>query len=192
MTDSLRQYSDEENERLARNLLRLTEGLYNGDFASETLGPDLLCLFHRRLFENVRSHAGLPRSAANGGTEYLTFGPNRSMHRNDVGPRLADVFDKAQTSFRSFCASTQDPNYEELGIHLAVWLHSEVLRIHPFEDGNGRSSRLVMNWTLIGLGLRPFRIEVPKEEYHNCLNHYFRSGQISTLIDLALGLYFRS
>ncbi len=30
-------------------------------------------------------------------------------------------------------------------IKLAAWTHAEFVRIHPFTDGNGRTSRLIMN-----------------------------------------------
>ncbi len=46
-----------------------------------------------------------------------------------------------------------------------------------------------MNWILVRLGLRPIAIEVPKYEYHDCLNHYYRSNDLQPLIDLALSLY---
>ncbi|WP_345788360.1 Fic family protein [Desulfosporosinus metallidurans] len=30
-------------------------------------------------------------------------------------------------------------------IELAAWTHAEFVKIHPFVDGNGRTSRLIMN-----------------------------------------------
>ena len=35
------------------------------------------------------------------------------------------------------------------GIELAAWTHAEFVRIHPFLDGNGRTSRLLMNYQLL-------------------------------------------
>jgi Fic family protein len=37
----------------------------------------------------------------------------------------------------------------------AAWLHSEVARVHPFTDGNGRTSRLLMNLELMMEGFPP-------------------------------------
>ena len=34
-------------------------------------------------------------------------------------------------------------------IELAAWTHAEFVRIHPFIDGNGRTSRLLMNYQLL-------------------------------------------
>ena len=77
----------------------------------------------------------------------------------------------------------------ESALYIAVWTHSEVIRIHPFEDGNGRSARLLMNAILIRLGMRPVRIEACKDEYISCLNRYYQADDFSSLLDLFLGLY---
>lgn len=37
-------------------------------------------------------------------------------------------------------------------IRLAAWLHRELVRIHPFVDGNGRTARLLMNLLLLRAG----------------------------------------
>lgn len=37
----------------------------------------------------------------------------------------------------------------------AAWLHAEFVKIHPFQDGNGRTGRLMMNYSLIGDGYPP-------------------------------------
>lgn len=71
-------------------------------------------------------------------------------------------------------------------MNLAVWAHAELIRIHPFEDGNGRSSRAMMSWILVRLGLRPVAFEMPKQEYLLCLNVYFTQGDLMPLIDLVL------
>lgn len=47
---------------------------------------------------------------------------------------------------------------EELGEHpilIAAYLHDELVRIHPFIDGNGRTSRLLMNLYLMRSGYLP-------------------------------------
>ena len=50
-----------------------------------------------------------------------------------------------------------------------VDFHFDLVSIHPFADGNGRVSRLMMNYILIYHGQSPAIIN--KEER----NHYFRS-----------------
>ncbi|MDQ6926872.1 MAG: Fic family protein [Candidatus Eremiobacteraeota bacterium] len=68
-------------------------------------------------------------------------------------------------------------------------MQPEVIGIHPFEGGNGRSTRLLTDWLLIRLGLRPIPIEAVKGGYTACLNLYFRTRDLQPLVDLLIGLY---
>lgn len=58
-------------------------------------------------------------------------------------------------------------------IELAAWTHAEFVRIHPFADGNGRTSRLLMNYQLMSKGFAP--ISIAKENrlaYFETLEEY--------------------
>jgi Fic family protein len=62
-------------------------------------------------------------------------------------------------------------------IELAAWTHAEFVRIHPFQDGNGRTSRLIMNYQLMSCGFLP--ISIAKEnclDYYNALDKYATEG----------------
>lgn len=62
-------------------------------------------------------------------------------------------------------------------IELAAWTHAEFVRIHPFQDGNGRTSRLIMNYQLMSYGFLP--ISIAKEtrlDYYNALDKYAAQG----------------
>ena len=64
-------------------------------------------------------------------------------------------------------------------IELAAWTHAEFVRIHPFKDGNGRASRMIMNYQLLLSGCLP--VSVPKEErlrYFEALEAYAIGGDI--------------
>lgn len=53
---------------------------------------------------------------------------------------------------------------------LATMIHAKITWIHPFEDGNGRTSRAIMNWLLIKNGYPMFFIPFEKkEEYYMTL-----------------------
>lgn len=45
-------------------------------------------------------------------------------------------------------------------IELGAILHNKLVRIHPFADGNGRTSRVVMNWVLMKNKFPMFYIEL--------------------------------
>lgn len=40
-------------------------------------------------------------------------------------------------------------------VELASFGHGELVRIHPFADGNGRTARILSNWILVRYGLPP-------------------------------------
>ena len=63
-------------------------------------------------------------------------------------------------------------------IELAAWTHAEFVRIHPFPDGNGRTSRLIMNYQLLANGFPA--VSIAKEnrlDYFNALEAYATGGQ---------------
>jgi len=142
---------------------------------------------HRVLFSGVREHAGKSR-AEHFGAEFLNFGPNRSSRRHDVPSELEEVWARARRGLKSFDDNVDDPAYSRQAIHFSVWLHAELIRIHPFEDGNGRVSRLVLNASLVRLGLRPVAVEACKQEYYKVLNHFLRSKDLEPAVNLFIRL----
>ncbi|MBI4447418.1 Fic family protein [Candidatus Woesearchaeota archaeon] len=59
-------------------------------------------------------------------------------------------------------------NYE--AIELAAFAHHELVRIHPFVDGNGRVARLLCNLILMMKGYPPITIrKVDRKKYFDCL-----------------------
>lgn len=54
-------------------------------------------------------------------------------------------------------------------IKLAALAHYKLVHIHPFIDGNGRTSRLLMNTILMRAGFPP--VIIPKQERHRYENH---------------------
>lgn len=64
-------------------------------------------------------------------------------------------------------------NDEKTGLHpitLATKFHHKFVLIHPFDDGNGRLSRLMMNYILLRFGYPPIVIKsVDKTKYLNAL-----------------------
>jgi Fic family protein len=81
---------------------------------------------------------------------------------NKVPSLVSELFFKMQ--------SIQNP------IIRAIYLHHELIRIHPFVDGNGRVTRVAKNWILMYDLYPPIFIEdaEQKKEYIQTLSHSFR------------------
>lgn len=69
-------------------------------------------------------------------------------------------------------------------IELAAWTHAEFVRIHPFVDGNGRTSRLLMNYQLMINGYLPVSVDKEdKLDYYNALEQYAAHGNLAPFAD---------
>ena len=67
----------------------------------------------------------------------------------------------------------------------AALLHGELVKIHPFIDGNGRTSRLIMNLSLMNSGYLPVIIKKEKRlEYYNALDKAHTTGDYTEFIKM--------
>lgn len=74
-------------------------------------------------------------------------------------------------------------------IELAAWTHSEFVKIHPFPDGNGRASRLLMNYQLMAHGFLP--VSIAKEQrlpYFEALECYAVEADLAPFANLVAEL----
>lgn len=89
---------------------------------------------------------------------------------------------------KNFYIDLQAENKEEK-IEFAAWTHAEFVKIHPFVDGNGRTSRLIMNYQLMANGYLP--ISISKEsrlDYFAKLEEYALNGNIAPFADFIADL----
>lgn len=85
---------------------------------------------------------------------------------------------------KAFYLDLQDRAKDNV-VELAAWTHAEFVRIHPFADGNGRTSRLIMNYQLMANGFLP--VSIAKEnrlEYFNVLEAYAVKKDIKPFADM--------
>jgi Fic family protein len=186
--DPVRTYTPEEQSQLTLQLQTITRRVHAGELVGRPLDIALLRELHEALFRGVRDHAGRTRHRG-WGSEYLTFGPNRSVSRDEAERELQAAFASAERELRMVREQRDDEGFELAALTLAVRAHAEIVRIHPFEDGNGRTARLCAGLLLVELGLRPVPIEAVKQEYTEALNTYFRERDLEPLVDLFVALY---
>ncbi|KZX10967.1 Fic family protein [Methanobrevibacter filiformis] len=89
----------------------------------------------------------------------------------------------ANYELEEFYKTLKKNDYNNIAI--AAYTHGEFVKIHPFIDGNGRTSRIIMNYQLIKSGFLPISIKVEdKSEYYNVLEEYATNNNLEPLIKL--------
>lgn len=71
-------------------------------------------------------------------------------------------------------------------LEFAASLHTKLVSIHPFIDGNGRTARLVLNACLLSLGLPVLVVNyADREQYLQCLRES-NAGDLSSMVEFFL------
>jgi len=180
------EYTEAEERQIAAQLFAVQQDIQAGQHSTTQASPSYVIELHRQAFNGI-DHAGRVR-VPGWGSEHKTFGPNRSVHRSETMAQLEASMERARRMVASVLENPDAPDRDQHALHIAVWGHAEVIRIHPFEDGNGRTSRLLLDSMLVTMGLQPIPLETAKETYFDCLNHYFRTDDIQALLDLFIEL----
>ena len=83
-----------------------------------------------------------------------------------LNEELTKLFDDIETLL------AEDLSNAEI-LFFASYIHLTFVKIHPFQDGNGRSSRLLEKWFLIDkLGVKATDIHLEKNYYLNLQDYY--------------------
>jgi Fic family protein len=150
----------------AQNLGRVSE--YISNRTAEPLDLDLIRLLHRMLLANINE---LIAGRFRGPGEYVR-----------VGTHIAPAPEQVETMLQSMIVSFES----ELTMHVVARvarLHVEFEHIHPFNDGNGRIGRVLMNHALQRHGFPPVIVRNKgKEKYYAMLRQYDQTGK-STLFE---------
>lgn len=186
--DPIREFGEAEKEQLTRALLRLTEQI-NESAQDTRYDRALVESLHLQLFGGVRDHAGRMRDR-DYGEEHLTFGPNRSAAASEVPERLTEHFSMVARLLDDLDKHRAHSDFVEEVIQVAAYVHADFIRIHPFRDGNGRVSRLVMNLILRKYGLPLNAVNVPRQEYYDALNHFYTTKDMEPLTELFIRSYY--
>ncbi|BBB92056.1 MAG TPA: Fic family protein [Methylomusa anaerophila] len=98
-------------------------------------------------------------------------------HHNDKLSRHEDV----PAHMRDFAAQLPEKRARLHPVVYAATLHRDFIYIHPFEDGNGRTARLLMNHALLATGYPPVIISPAfKHEYIQALEKSHSNSQMFT------------
>lgn len=94
---------------------------------------------------------------------------------------------EVRTAMKWFMADFESKKSDLNSIELAAFVHAEFVRIHPFQDGNGRTARLLLNFMLMKAGYQPVIIEAKdRPVYYESLNDYAAAGNLESFYNLIL------
>lgn len=92
---------------------------------------------------------------------------------------------EVQSQMQEFIKEYEEKRSKLHPIELASFVHIEFVKIHPFIDGNGRTSRLLMNLELIKAGFPPVVIELEDRlDYYKALDIAHTTKNYKPFIEL--------
>ncbi len=118
-------------------------------------------------------------TAGLGGKSYMSY--------QKVPARLVEFCDKLNKRRKDIDASDVLSVYD-----LSFWAHYELVTIHPWADGNGRTSRLLMNLLQVEFDVIPSKVlKDDKSQYIQALIDSRENNDISIFIDCMTQLHAR-
>lgn len=156
-------------EHIRDNLQRLLTEL--AEEAPQRRAPSIAVLqeWHRRIYEGVRLpvsyYAGGLRDSNSDQPELLGYDVVVGRHRGVDSSSVPEQMERYQDAVREAVErldsrvppgrSPADVGLLHSVLELTAAAHGELVRIHPFANGNGRIARLMANWCLLRYGLPP-------------------------------------
>ncbi len=149
--------------------------------AEDHISLELMKEIHRIVFRNSKPFAGEFRKkgievvVANAQGNIIHRGAP-SQHVSKLLKELAKWYDDNRTEYPPLV--------------LAAVIHNQFGVIHPFQDGNGRVGRILLNNILLKNNLPPLNIELRnRREYYAALQAYEKAHDLRPTLDLMLKEY---
>lgn len=164
LRDAIKKDHDIREIYEAKNLAKITEELLLDPI--RPINIELILLLHKSLLSDIRNDiAGRFRS----GKEWVRVGAHVGANPDFV-PKLMDKL-----------LNDYDKSDDRYFLDSIAWFHAEFETIHPFNDGNGRIGRVIINQQLMTLGYPP--IIIPNKGKHTSYYPAFDSYRITDKYD---------
>ncbi len=147
----------------------------------EHISQDLMIKIHKIVFKDSKDFAGRFRSK---GIEVAVVDADgKIIHRGAPSAHVTKLLDELVNWY-----NLNKMKYPP--IVLAAVVHNQFENIHPFQDGNGRVGRLLLNNILLKHGLPPLNIELKnRAQYYNALQEYENNHNLRPAIELIIKEY---
>lgn len=159
----------------------VTEAIQYIRETKQHISVEFIKKIHEIVFKNSKPYAGQLRPK---GTEVVVrSGLGNIVHEGapsekvpELLKELVEWYDKYQKKYPALL--------------LAAVVHNQFENIHPFQDGNGRAGRILMNNILLKHGLPPVNIDLKRRKfYYKALLEYEKNHDIRPTIELLLEEY---
>jgi len=146
----------------------------------EHISIELIKQIHETVFKNSKPFAGKLRQ----GIEVVVRdGLGNVVHQGAPSEKVVELLKQLIQWYNKY-----KKKYPP--ILLATVVHNQFENIHPFQDGNGRVGRILMNNMLIKHGLPPVNIDFKnRRKYYESLQQYENNHNIRPTIELLLDEY---
>lgn len=166
--------NDEEVE--TRNVAKAVEFIRT---TKEDLSLDFLRKLHKLCFEGTKSFAGNFRNVQ----VVIRNSKGEIVHAGTPVAQLKEALDDLISWYRE--------NKEKFKpLILAAIMHNQFEHIHPFQDGNGRVGRLLMNFILLKNKYPPINIRLEdRAQYYLSLQEYSKRHNLKPTIRFLIDEY---
>lgn len=147
----------------------------------EHISLELILKIHHIVFRNSKAFASQFRKK---GIEVAVVNAQGNVvHRGAPSEYIARLLKELVAWYNS-------NRTQYLPLVLAAVVHNQFEMIHPFQDGNGRVGRILLNNILLKNGLPPLNIELSnRREYYTALQAYENAHDIRPTLELMLKEY---
>ena len=135
----------------------------------EKLSLDLILKLHKICFEGTKIFAGKLRTV-----EVAVMDSQRNIIHQGAQAQFVEKLLKELIKWYANHRNKYPP------LLLAALVHNEFETIHPFQDGNGRVGRLLLNYVLLKNNYPPINIKLKdRYRYYKILHLYQKKGNIN-------------
>lgn len=149
--------------------------------ADNKLTVDFINKIHKICFKGTKDFAGKIRNV----DVVIRDAKRQIVH---VGARPSEV----KKLLGHLCIWYEKNKNKFPPLFLAALVHNDFEHIHPYQDGNGRVGRLLLNWVLLRHNYPPINISLKdRQEYYKTLNKFSLKGEIELTLKFLIKQYKR-
>lgn len=145
----------------------------------EDLSLDLILKLHKICFQGTKEFAGEFRKVNVGITNFKQEVIHSGVPKQELNEYLNDFIKWYKENKNKFKP-----------LVLAAIIHNQFEHIHPFQDGNGRVGRLLLNFILLKNNYPPINISLEdRQEYYNTLQEYSKKDKLRPTMEFLIKQY---